>query len=219
MYNNLYSSDPAYPSLELDSEQYPSSEPDTHHEEDYAKSESAESVRDGEEYEKVGKVLDYMASVGLDLSSFISAISWGNARCTSDKSMAAIRTRFLQSPLFPDILQRWYLPPRGSSRKERPQGARVALTTFMSVQFPRIIEAEMKIVRKEFDVVPGKKGSGSAEKRGLDAASLTSFNFKDMAAAIEESAPNLWYLLHSLAWSSKQSRIVEKAGRNIVCKH
>jgi hypothetical protein len=44
MYNNPYSSDPAYPS-ELDSEQYPSSEPDIHHEEEHAK-ESVESGRD-----------------------------------------------------------------------------------------------------------------------------------------------------------------------------
>jgi hypothetical protein len=205
MYDNPYSSDPAYPS-----------EPDIHHEED-AK-ESTESVRDGEEYEKVRRVLNYMASVGLDLSSFISALSWGNVHCISDKSMAAICTRFLQSPLFPDILQRWYLPPRGSSRKEQPRGARDALMTFMSVQFPMVIEAEMKIVRKEINIAPGKKGSGSAGKKGLDVASLTSFNFKDMAAAMEESAPNLWNLLHSLAWSSKQSQIVDKVGHNIVCK-
>jgi hypothetical protein len=89
----------------------------------------------------------------------------------------------------------------------------------MSVQFPKVIQAEMKIVRKGFDIASGEKRSAGAGKKRPDAASLSSFSFKDMALAMEESAPNLWYLLHSLAQSSKQSKIVKKAGRNIVCKY
>ncbi|KAJ7891746.1 hypothetical protein B0H13DRAFT_1625873, partial [Mycena leptocephala] len=70
---------------------------------------------------KVRKILDCMRDKRLPLLLFLGALSWGNARCTSDKACVYARTSLIVSDELPGILQRWHKPPRISGA--RPAGA------------------------------------------------------------------------------------------------
>jgi hypothetical protein len=68
------------------------------------------------------------------------------------------------------------LSPRGASNKAHPRGGREALMQFIEQQWPAIINREMCVVRKAFNVAPTQI---------LDAEFLTSWKFDDLVATTE----------------------------------
>ena len=61
--------------------------------------------------EKVVKVLDVMADLGINLSIFLDALSWGDATCISDTKVRYARTGLMKSKELPLILRQWWKPP------------------------------------------------------------------------------------------------------------
>jgi hypothetical protein len=60
----------------------------------------------------VKNTLNYMRSQGLNLPLFLHALSWGNESCISDEQVQYARTSLMVSEELPEILERWYCPPR-----------------------------------------------------------------------------------------------------------
>ena len=75
---------------------------------------------------KIHDILDYISSLGLDLPLFLDAMSWGSPECHSDRKIQYARTSLLASKELPQILRRWFKPPRRMKEGKgmRPAGAR-----------------------------------------------------------------------------------------------
>ncbi|PBK84506.1 hypothetical protein ARMGADRAFT_943477, partial [Armillaria gallica] len=61
-------------------------------------------------------VILYMQSLGLDLLTFLDAISWGSHACTHDGDIKAAQTLVMNSRQLKHIPQRWWEPPTHVSR-------------------------------------------------------------------------------------------------------
>ncbi|KAI0359023.1 hypothetical protein OH77DRAFT_1358723, partial [Trametes cingulata] len=76
---------------------------------------------------------------------FMDALFWGDADCWSHRTTYNTRARFLQHRKFPELLRRWYCPPRSKrSKKSRPRGAREALEAFALQCVQGILERELR---------------------------------------------------------------------------
>jgi hypothetical protein len=76
----------------------------------------------GDIVDKVCHVLYVIEELGLNLTSFLDAVSWGDPKCTSNPVIYNVRTGLMMSTELPSILRCWWRPPRvqGSSHS-RPQ--------------------------------------------------------------------------------------------------
>jgi len=72
---------------------------------------------------KVLCILDAISNEGLTLSLFLNALSWGDESCTANDRVRFARTGLLLSEELPDILARWYKPPRNKNKGRRPASA------------------------------------------------------------------------------------------------
>jgi hypothetical protein len=69
---------------------------------------------EGSLVEKVVKVLDGMEDLGINLTIFLDALSWGDAACISNATVRYARTGLMKSKELPLILHRWWKPPRAA---------------------------------------------------------------------------------------------------------
>jgi hypothetical protein len=59
---------------------------------------------------KVCKVLDVMKRLGLNLTLFLDAVSWGDSECIANPTIRIARTGLMTSTELPSILRRWWKP-------------------------------------------------------------------------------------------------------------
>jgi len=61
--------------------------------------------------DKVRPVLHALETVGMDLPSFLDALSWGNPDCIKDPTIRISRTKLMKSNKLLRILRHWWKPP------------------------------------------------------------------------------------------------------------
>ncbi|KAJ7082067.1 hypothetical protein B0H15DRAFT_952744 [Mycena belliarum] len=159
--------------------------------------------------QKIFKILTFMDGHDVSLAELLDAISWGDEDCTLNGYIRNHRTMLLNSAELPEILQRWWKPPRPrKGKKARPKGARVPMQRFALECTERVLEEELELAA---NILKSPTGEDIKE------AHLTGVSFPKMVSQVKRVAPNLWRLLFRLARSeSQQERNPKKNPANIV---
>ncbi|KAJ7938842.1 hypothetical protein B0H13DRAFT_1496236, partial [Mycena leptocephala] len=93
----------------------------------------------------VKMILALMDGIGINVPIFLDALSWGDAACTLDAKIRYERSALLNSTELPNILQRWWKPPRRpGSKKARPKGATAAMQNFAFNCSLQVLELELE---------------------------------------------------------------------------
>lgn len=80
---------------------------------------------------KVIKVLELMEEFGINMTTILDVVSWGNDVCISSPKVCTARTRLMNSEKLPRILHQWWKPPRvPGSGNPRPKGAGTVMESF-----------------------------------------------------------------------------------------
>ncbi|KAJ6459043.1 hypothetical protein C8R45DRAFT_1183127 [Mycena sanguinolenta] len=144
------------------------------------------------------EILEHMHSKGITLADLLDAISWGDQDCTWNYIIRTHRTRLLNSPQLPNILRRWWKPPRApSGKKRRPHGAKTAMEAFAFECVQEILGCELDNLEPIFKSPAGED---------IKEENLTSISFPKLASEVKESAPNLWAVLFRLSRTESQQR-------------
>ncbi|KAK7031814.1 hypothetical protein R3P38DRAFT_2522165 [Favolaschia claudopus] len=146
-------------------------------------------LQPGQLISKVLAVLNTLTAQGLDLPIFLDALSWGDQDCISNKTVQYARTSLMTSEELPQILERWYRPPRHQSGGQRPEGGRRTLLDFSFTTIADIVDQEMKILAPLFLSPP----------ENLSEEHLTDLDFESLKGEIQGSAPILWNILRRAA--------------------
>ncbi|KAJ6449356.1 hypothetical protein C8R45DRAFT_1065481 [Mycena sanguinolenta] len=144
------------------------------------------------------EILEHMHSKGITLADLLDAISWGDQDCTWNYIIRTHRTRLLNSPQLPNILRRWWKPPRApSGKKRRPHGAKTAMEAFAFECVQEILGCELDNLEPIFKSPAGED---------IKEENLTSISFPKLVSEVKESAPNLWAVLFRLSRTESQQR-------------
>ncbi|KAJ7753107.1 hypothetical protein DFH07DRAFT_774241 [Mycena maculata] len=144
------------------------------------------------------RVLQFMDGNGVTLANLLDGISWGDQDCTLNAKIRNERTRLLNSPELPGILQRWWKPPRPSrSKKRRPNGARAVMQEFALECTQQMLEVELESLEKLFKSPAGED---------IKEEHLTGISFHKMVTQVKDMAPNLWKVLFRLARTEPQQK-------------
>ncbi|KIL55562.1 hypothetical protein M378DRAFT_113742 [Amanita muscaria Koide BX008] len=154
--------------------------------------------------DKVREVLYVMAQLGINLTLFLDAVSWGDPACTSDAKVRSARTGLMKSQELPSILQRWWKPPRtpGSSNA-RSAGASHVMTSFARQCYLTAVDLELEKMAALFK---SPVGDDVAEDH------LTAISFMGLIAEVKEKGPFLWSILHKLAY--REDQLVRNTHKN-----
>ncbi|KAF7312768.1 hypothetical protein MIND_00291900 [Mycena indigotica] len=147
--------------------------------------------------QRVKQALAHLSDLGLDFTTFVDAVLWGNEPCRRDSMIRGTRTNFMNSPSFPKILARLWDPPR--QQKDRP--SRLVMENFVQQAWSDLLVQELNGLAPFFS---SKKGEDVTVK------ALTSLNFTELTAQVQERAPHLWKTLLNLAMSEDQKRNTHK---------
>jgi hypothetical protein len=143
--------------------------------------------------EKVRCIFELMDGLGINLTLFLDAVSWGDSECTADAKIRYERSGLMKSEELPQILHRWWRPPRSSaSHKRRPSAASDVMERFASDCFTEVVDHELGIVGSIF-----RSPSGEDIKE----ETLTGFVFEEVVPSVQQLAPNFWSVLHGLAYT------------------
>lgn len=146
----------------------------------------------------VNYVLDAMASVNLNIPLFLDAVSWGDVDCVQDAKIRYARSSLMHSEELSGIIHRWWKPPRTStSRKSRPKGAKSIMQSFAATCIQSALNHELEKIAPNFS---SSKGDDVHED------TLTSVALGQMINETKIMAPNLWALLHDLAYTPQQQK-------------
>ncbi|TFK58743.1 hypothetical protein BDN72DRAFT_781667 [Pluteus cervinus] len=144
---------------------------------------------------KVNTILDVIQLQGMDLISFLDALSWGDEACSSDVNIGRKRSTFLKDPRLHNILTRWAKPPRKKdSHRKRAEGAQDTMRLFVQDQLMGTLENELSTLKTLF----------SSDKDDVSEAGLTSARVQESVDEICTKAPTLWCLIRRLCYSTKQ---------------
>ena len=147
---------------------------------------------------KVVKVLELMEELGINLTTFLDAVSWGIDVCISSSKVHAACTGLMNSDKLPEILHRWWKPPRvPGSGNPRLKGAGTVMQNFTQ----RCCHA---IADQELERLAGLFKSPSGENVAKE--KLTGTIFEDTIQEVKKSSPYLWSLLYGLAHREQQNR-------------
>ncbi len=155
--------------------------------------------------QKVQNVILYMQSLGLDLPTFLDAISWGSHACTLDGDIKAARTLLMNSRQLKNILQRWWEPPTYVSQDWK---ASKVMAGFMQDSLRNLLSRQLESL-VEFFRPPARVD--------ITEEVLTSIDFAQLWGKIEEHAPNLWKLLQSSTgqWDSTTQWAVKEPQNHV----
>jgi hypothetical protein len=146
--------------------------------------------------ELIRPVLILMDQQGINLPILLDAISWGDADCIQDAKIRYERSAFMNSRELPVILRRWWKPPRSTVlRKKRPRGAACIMECFAA-------ECTEATLNRELEAVASSLISPVGED--IKEETLTSLVFNKMIVSMQNQAPVLWKLLHSMAYTPTQ---------------
>jgi hypothetical protein len=151
---------------------------------------------DGSLVERVVKVLDFMAGLGINLPIFLDALSWGDAACIFDAKVRYARTGLMKSKELPLILRQWWKPPRTpGSGNSRSAGATTVMEQFAQECTAKVMHRELEKLAALFKSPPG---DDVAEEQ------LTGTSFNETINKVQKISPHLWSLLHGLAYREQQ---------------
>jgi hypothetical protein len=166
----------------------------------------------GNVVDKVCHVLHVMEELGLNLTLFLDAVSWGDPKCTSNPTIRNARTGLMTSSELPSILRRWWRPPRvqGSSHS-RVSGASQAMEDFTQECISQIANKDIENMAKVF------------ESGGDDDVSEERLTNTTISAAIEQvksQGPLVWSLLSDFAQvrGYKNSHKKLNTVRDLTCR-
>ncbi|TEB29725.1 hypothetical protein FA13DRAFT_1580641, partial [Coprinellus micaceus] len=137
-------------------------------------------------YEAIQKTCWFMEGQRINLPIFLDGLSWGNAQCIGDAKVKEQRPALLIE--LPEILDRWYKPPRTGS-KPQPAGAMKALGEWVFKIAAQVITDELKALGPAFRLPAG---------RDVDAEQLTEQGLMEMRDIMKAEAPNLWKILNDV---------------------
>lgn len=151
---------------------------------------------------KVVKVLELMEELGINLTTFLDAVSWGNDVCISSSKVRTARTGLMNSEKLPGILHRWWKPPLvPGSGNPRPKGAGTVMENFAQRCCCAIADRELERLAGLFK---SPSGEDVAEEK------LTGTIFEDTIQEVKKSSPYLWSLLYGLAHRERQNKNTHK---------
>ncbi|KAJ8454311.1 hypothetical protein ONZ45_g19356 [Pleurotus djamor] len=142
------------------------------------------------------ETLNLLKGHGLDLATFLYAISWGDPECRSDATVKQVRTNLMQSRELMAILRNWNRPPRTGSKGRRAAGASAVFEEFMGEYVRGKIDEEME------ETVP----IFTADPKDVTEASLTNIKYTDMIDEAKRGAPFIWDLLTRLTTTARQRK-------------
>ena len=106
---------------------------------------------------KVIKVLEFMEELGINLTTFLDAVSWGNEMCISSSKVCTARTGPMNSEKLPTILSQWWKPPRVSGTgNPRLKGAGMVMESFALRCCHAIADCELERLAVLFESPPGE---------------------------------------------------------------
>ncbi|RDB26990.1 hypothetical protein Hypma_005135 [Hypsizygus marmoreus] len=150
----------------------------------------------GNMVDKVLHVLHLMAALGMDVPSFLDALSWGDDACIKNPTIRTARTKLLKSDALPGILRRWWNPP-SPSQSRRPSGGRDKMESFVTETFTSVVDSELEALAPLFTSPTGDD---------ISEEELTSVVFSETSLLAHQHAPNLCSLLHDLAYTPTQRK-------------
>ena len=146
--------------------------------------------------ELIRPILILMDQQGINLPILLDAISWGDADCIQDAKIRYQRSVLMNSRELPAILRHWWKPPWSTgSRKKRPRGAAWAMESFAAECTEATLNQELEVVASSLISLVGED---------IKEEPLTSLVFNKMIVNIQNQAPVLWKLLHSMAYTPTQ---------------
>ena len=146
---------------------------------------------------RVRKVLDCMKDEGVNPQLFLDAFCWGTPECTRDPTIKNARTSFMTSKELPNIIRRWWKPPRSrKSKKSRSRAARNLMEKFALECISDIRDNEMNALSPKLQV-----GANSFVEKNLSSVKL-----QDIIDNMKDLAPTLWDVLYNAGHSKAQER-------------
>ncbi|KAG9081188.1 hypothetical protein FRC06_005743 [Ceratobasidium sp. 370] len=137
------------------------------------------------------KVLDFMATLKLDLGTFIHAIYYGNAASRGDTQMRDARNALYKKNRFSEFLGNVLKPPKA------PSGGGTVATTGRDI----LIEFAMKTVLEIFtdELAKFSRGCHVDKATVADWDSMSRINSDSLAQETQADCPHLWKTLVTLA--------------------
>ena len=143
---------------------------------------------------KVLRILDTIQKEKMTLSLFLDVLSWGDESCTANDHVRYARAGLLVSEELPNILVRWYKPPRNKNKGPRPAGACQAMQTFAIDCVLQLLEREMECAAPLFASPPSE----------LSETHLTSFDFQAFTSTLKTRCPTAWRVIEQMSYSNNQ---------------
>lgn len=143
------------------------------------------------------KIIRFMQSKNMNIPLFLDALSWGSPECTQNRTIMRARSVLMNSAELPDILQRWYTPPRPpGSTNPRPAGARAAIERVANLCVVDIVKRELAAL----SIIVWNDSPTMTEQ------DITTVHIKQVTADMQAAAPTLWKLLETMARSKGQEK-------------
>jgi hypothetical protein len=151
---------------------------------------------------KLRNIINCISSNELDVPLFLDALSWGSPDCHSDRKIQYARTSLLASVELPQILQRWFKPPRHGTdwKGKRPAGARQTMCNFALECITDKIDCEMKASAHLF----------TSRAQELSETHLLEIDFTKLKEQAQSHAPMLWQLIKQASSTPEQDRNKKK---------
>lgn len=151
----------------------------------------------GDVDQRVLNVLDSMAENGINVPIFMDALNWGTPVSYLNPVIRHARNVLLDSVELPNILERWWKPPRlPGSTNTRPRGARETMEKISLACIKEVVSEEMTAL----------EGFLRTDSRPLVGNALTAIQLQNVANEMKEKTPVLWNILYNLAFTAKQER-------------
>ena len=137
---------------------------------------------------KVKAVIAFMQAEKLNVVLFLDAFSWVDEGCIADPIIKQARTQLMTSAELPQILQRWWKPPRSKkSHGARADGARILIEKLS-------VDCTIALIRDEMS--RAKEFLQSTDIK-FSAVELLQLRVTDMIGCMKKGLPNLWDILCS----------------------
>lgn len=158
--------------------------------------------------EQCRQVIQYMVSLGLDLTLFLYHISWTNPEATVDPVIQYARSVLMWSEELPTILRNWHRPPREHLRGVRTKAVRAAMDSFAQDLVVRRINRDMRALG------PLMKSPNSE----FSEEALLAVEFQELIPRVQELAPTFWKLCRATAHTPRQAaENTKKSDPDMVC--
>lgn len=142
---------------------------------------------------RMGLVIDYMASLGFDIATFLHFLTYRLPDVTTEQRITYARASLIHGGLLVGILDNLYCPPRKRGAR-RPKGARHIMEPWHVEKTKRSINKEMRALKPVFE-------SPLSE---LSEEMLLSVKMRDLIKTVKRRSPTFWELLFDSSTTPRQ---------------